>query len=146
MENNGWFKINRSLIESPLWNDINTFRLYVLLLSKAAHKEIYVAGIKLNKGQYLRSYSKLAEDLAVKEGRGLKKISKSTVSRSIKKLISFGLVAEHETEHGTVFTILESQENQGFTEVEKTNPEQNMNRTQNEPRTKTRIKRIKRIK
>lgn len=136
----GWIKLHRKITEHEIWSDVMTFRLFMLLLIKATHQETKMKGIVLQRGQYVRSYSKLAEDLGYKEGgRGLKTPSKSTVSRSVKKLIDNGMIAVHETEHGTVFTVLKYELYQGFEApienesgtVSETNPE----RTQNEPET-----------
>ncbi|EFV79301.1 hypothetical protein HMPREF1013_00217 [Bacillus sp. 2_A_57_CT2] len=96
---------------------------------QAVHKDgVKVKGIELKRGQYLRSYSKLAEDLEYKEKRGFKKVSKSTVLRSVKKLVDEGIVSVNETDYGTVFTILKYHEYQGFDDDNETPIE-----TDNEP-------------
>lgn len=107
----GWIKLHWKITEHEIWSDVMTFRLFMLLLIKATHQETKMKGIVLQRGQYVRSYSKLAEDLGYKEGgRGLKTPSKSTVSRSVKKLIDNGMIAVHET----VFTVLKYELYQGF--------------------------------
>jgi DnaD/phage-associated family protein len=73
-----------------------------------------IRGVEINRGQYLRSYSKLAEDLEFKEGRGYKKVSKSTIKRSVQKLIDEGTITIHETDSGTVFTVVNYLEYQGI--------------------------------
>ncbi|MCM3395938.1 hypothetical protein [Cytobacillus oceanisediminis] len=111
----GWIKLHRKILENEIWHDVTTFRLFTLLLLQAVHKDgVKVKGIELKRGQYLRSYSKLAEDLEYKEKRGYKKVSKSTVLRSVKKLVDEGIVSVNETDYGTVFTILKYHEYQGF--------------------------------
>jgi DNA-binding Lrp family transcriptional regulator len=111
----GWIKLHRKILENEIWHDVTTFRLFTLLLLQAVHKDgVKVKGIELKRGQYLRSYSKLAEDLEYKEKRGFKKVSKSTVLRSVKKLVDEGIVSVNETGYGTVFTILKYHEYQGF--------------------------------
>ncbi|MGM0775468.1 MAG: hypothetical protein ACQEXE_01655 [Bacillota bacterium] len=110
----GWIKLHRKILENEIWHDVTTFRLFTLLLLHAVHKDgVKVKGIELKRGQYLRSYSKLAEDLEYKEKRGYKKVSKSTVLRSVKKLVDEGIVSVNETDYGTVFTILKYHEYQG---------------------------------
>lgn len=117
----GWIKMHRKILENEIWQDVTAFRLFTLLLLKASHKDgIKTAGITVNRGQYLRSYSKLSEDLSYMEGRGLKKISKSTIERKVKKLVDEGIVSVSETLHGTLFTILKYESYQGFEEPEKT--------------------------
>lgn len=110
----GWIKLHRKVLENDLWNDITTFRLFLLLLLRATHKDgVKIKSISLKRGQYLRSYSRLVEDLEYKEKRGLKKVSKSTVLRSVKKLIEAGMVSVYETKYGTLFTITKYEEYQG---------------------------------
>lgn len=125
----GWIKLHRKILENEIWHDVTTFRLFTLLLLQAVHKDgVKVKGIELKRGQYLRSYSKLAEDLEYKEKRGYKKVSKSTVLRSVKKLVDEGIVSVNETEYGTVFTILKYHEYQGVDDDNETPIE-----TDNEP-------------
>jgi hypothetical protein len=141
----GWIKLHRKIVDHEIWNDVNTFRLFVLLMINASHQDgTKINGIEIKKGQYLRSYSKLAEDLSYKEGRGTKKVAKSTVLRSVNKLVSNGMVSIQETEHGTLFTVLKYQLYQGIEgdiETEpKTEDEPKSKRTQNEPRTNPKLK------
>jgi DnaD/phage-associated family protein len=127
----GWIKLHRKILDNELWHDVTTFRLFTLLLLRAAHQEgVKIKGIELKRGQYLRSYSKLAEDLESKEGRGYKKASKSTILRSVKKLIDEGMVTVSETKHGTLFTVIKYQDYQGFEGHTETKHE-----TDNEPLT-----------
>lgn len=123
----GWIKFHRKILDNELWHDVTTFRLFTLLLLRASHKDgLKVKGVEINRGQYLRSYSKLAEDLEFKEGRGYKKVSKSTIKRSVQKLIEEGMVTVHETDSGTVFTIAKYLDYQGVDEHD-----ENTNRTDN---------------
>ncbi|MBN6887764.1 DnaD/phage-associated family protein [Cytobacillus horneckiae] len=111
----GWIKLHRRILDNDLWHDVTTFRLFTLLLLRATHKDgVKTKSIVLKRGQYLRSYSKLAEDLEFREGRGFKKVSKSTIKRSVQKLIDAGMVTVSETDSGTVFTIVKYQGYQGF--------------------------------
>lgn len=74
----GWIKLHRKILENEIWHDVTTFRLFTLLLLQAVHKDgVKVKGIELKRGQYLRSYSKLAEDLEYKEKEDLKKFRKA---------------------------------------------------------------------
>lgn len=138
----GWIKMHRRITEHEIWNDVTTFRLFTLLILQASHKDgIKVRGIEINRGQYLRSYSKLAEDLEYKEGRGYKKVAKSTILRSVKKLVEEGMVSVRETEHGTLFTVCKYHEYQGIEEdsetLNETDSEPLTERSQNEDATKT---------
>lgn len=120
MVNRGtWFKLYREIFDSELWTDVTTFRLFLLLIGKASHRDgVNIAGIELKRGQYLRSYRKLAEDLAYKEGRGTKTYSLKTIKKCIDKLIRDGRVNVQETEQGTLFTILNYDKYQGFLDDE----------------------------
>jgi len=139
----GWIKLHRKILENDLWNDVSTFRLFTLLLLRAAYKDgVKVNGHVLKQGQYIRSYRLLAQDLSYKEGRGLKQYSTSTIKRCSVKLIEKGMVTVDETELGTLFTILnyasyqhssdfeEETQNGSKNEVE-TNPERSQNNNKN---------------
>ncbi|MEH7342725.1 DnaD domain protein [Bacillus sp. JJ1532] len=103
----GWFKLHRELFETDLWHDVSTFRLFLYLISQASHRDgVKTKGIELKRGQYIRSYRKLADDLSYKEGRGYKKYSLSTIKSCVNKLIESERVNVQETEVGTLFTIV----------------------------------------
>src|SRR5690606_11961030 len=103
------------IMDSDLWSDVTTFRLFMFLLMMAAHQDgVKVHGHELKRGQYIRSYRNLAKDLAYKEGRGTKSYSLSTIKKSINKLIEAERVNVKETELGTLFTILNYAKYQGF--------------------------------
>ncbi|MCA4157680.1 hypothetical protein [Priestia megaterium] len=103
----GWVKYHRKILENDIWYDVTSFRLFTYLLLQASHQDgVKINGIEVNKGQYIRSYSKLAEDLAYKEGRGSKKLAKSTISKSVKKLVDSQMIETKDTEYGTLFTIV----------------------------------------
>lgn len=106
MDMGGWIKLHRKVLDNEIWCDVTVFRLFTLLMLKATHQEMKVRGQTIKRGQYVRSYSKLAEDLAYKEGRGLKTMSKSTIMRAVKKLVVAGMIDISETEYGTLFTVI----------------------------------------
>lgn len=115
----GWVKVNRDVTEVDLWKEVVPFRLYLLLLTQATREDgRMVCGVPLKRGQYIRAYSKLVEDLGYREGRGEKEYSKSTIKRSIDKLVKKQLIATEETSVGTLFTLLNCEEIQsrGFVE------------------------------
>ncbi|GAA0454175.1 hypothetical protein [Alkalibacillus silvisoli] len=103
----GWVKLERNLLEEEVWTDLLAFRLYTFLLLKASHQEQFkYGGIVLKRGQYIRSYSKLQEDLRYKAGRGTTLVSKSTINRTIKRLVKLELISVEHTIEGTLFTVL----------------------------------------
>lgn len=133
----GWISLHRKILESDLWNDPMTFRLFIYLILNATHKDgVKVHGVELKKGQFIRSYRKLAEDLSYKEGRGLKKPSISTIRRCVQKLNKSNRVSFRETEVGTLFEVVNYALYQDFEGLGDVNPELKAERTQNEPRTK----------
>src|SRR5690625_731490 len=89
MSGGGWFKVHREMFESDIWADVTTFRLFIFLIGQASHEDDYRhRGMILNKGQWVRSYRKLADDLSYKEGRGFKKYSLSTIKSCVNKLVN----------------------------------------------------------
>ncbi|RAZ73609.1 DnaD domain protein [Planococcus halotolerans] len=103
----GWFKLHREMFDSDIWHDANTFRLFVFLIAKASHQDgVKIKGRVLKRGQYIRSYRKLADDLSYKEGRGFKTLSLSTIKKCVSKLVDDERVNVEETELGTLFTIV----------------------------------------
>ncbi|RFA37057.1 hypothetical protein CAI16_03015 [Virgibacillus dokdonensis] len=107
MSSEGWIKLYREVFDSDIWHDVTTFRLFIYLIGKASYRDGYKhKGTILNEGQYIRSYRKLVDDLSYKEGRGYKKYSISTIKRCVQKLVEAERLNVKETEHGTLFTIL----------------------------------------
>ncbi|MGM0845020.1 MAG: DNA helicase [Bacillota bacterium] len=105
----GWIKFNRSTIESPIWGSPFTLRLLLLLSCRALQKEfMYIEEVKVHRGQYLRSYSRLAEDLQYVENGNLKIPSKNTIKLSVDRLRKYGLISTEETKIGTLFTLLQN--------------------------------------
>lgn len=103
----GWFKLHRELFDSEIWHDANTFRLFVFLIAQASHQDgVKIKGRILKRGQYIRSYRKLADDLSYKEGRGFKTLSLSTIKKCVSKLVEAERVNVEESELGTLFTIV----------------------------------------
>lgn len=101
----GRFLIDRNIFESGLWFDIVKLRLFIYLVGKATFKDTDVGGIKLNRGQYLRSYRNLAKDLKFKDGRAVKEYSLCTIKRKIDELVKENRIEIKETDCGTLFTI-----------------------------------------
>ena len=144
----GWIKFHRKILDNEIWQDVTAFRLFTLLLLKASHKDgVKTRGIEVNRGQYLRAYSKLAEDLEYLEGRGYKKVSKSTIERKVKKLVEASMVSVSETVSGTMFTITKYDDYQGSDDkkeiISGTDSETNVGRPRDERGTRTRTKELK---
>lgn len=96
-------------MNDELWFNVSAFRLYVWILLKAAYEDgIVLNGMRLKKGQYVRAYSQLSEDLMYIEGRAKKALAKSTVKRAVDKLVKKGLLIAEKTPLGTLFTVVNS--------------------------------------
>ncbi|WP_019244565.1 MULTISPECIES: hypothetical protein [Bacillus] len=133
MQKQGWVQYSRDILDTDLWHDATTFRLYTYLLLKATHQDyVSVSGIQLKKGEWIRSYRNIARDLAYKEGRGLKEYSLQTIKKSIDKLVKMQKITIQQTEVGTLFTVLEHLVHQGLSNVNK----ESVNVTENELQTK----------
>lgn len=128
----GWIKLHREIFDSDIWHDVTTFRLFIYLIGKASHQDgIMHKGMILNRGQYVRSYRKLADDLSYKEGRGSKKHSLSTIKKCVSKLVEAKRVNVEETKEGTLFTIVNYAKYQDLGDTKK----ETMNTIKDEVRT-----------
>ncbi|WP_421377962.1 DNA helicase [Bacillus salacetis] len=112
----GWIPFKRKNIESEIWSEPFTLRLFILLCCRAVVKEyVLVNEVKVQKGQYLRSFSLLAEDMMYVQNGNMKIPAKSTIKRSVDRLVKFGYITTEETRLGTLFTILDADdEHQDF--------------------------------
>ena len=127
----GAFQISRTIFSSDIWNDIPKFRIFFYILGKAVFSEdgVMVAGIRLERGQYLRSMRGLQDDLAYKEGRGnaIKKYPLPTIHRKIKSLVNEGRIEVKSTEYGTLFTVVNYALYQGLSNYQNGSVEQQRN-------------------
>lgn len=113
----GAFQTSRELFENPIWQNIVEFRLFFLIYGKAVFAEegVKVADdLTLQRGQWLRSTRKLQEDLEYVENRQVKSYSVSTINRTIQRLVRLQRVCTKTHELGTVFTVLNYEQYQGF--------------------------------
>lgn len=103
-----YFKIYRKIFDNGLWTDPISLRLFFWILGHAVYdsKGLVYSKVTVNRGQYLRSYRKLQEDLEYVENRQIKKYSLSTLNRAIDKLIKYQIITKLETELGTLFTVI----------------------------------------
>lgn len=145
----GWIKLHRKILNHEIWADVTAFRLFMLLLLNSAYQEFEYHGIQLKPGQYIRSYSNLAKDLSYREKRGYKSVSKKAVFNAVKKLLKNNMISVKETEIGTLFTVLNYQYYQEFSEFEEVNGKHLRKRNGNDTETiwkqEKEIKEIKNI-
>ena len=106
--NSGAFLISREIFESDLFYDVTKFRLFFLIVGKAvfSHKGTQVGSVKLKRGQFLRSYRNLRDDLEYIENNSVKTPSLSTIKNKVEELKNEGRIETKDTQLGTLFTVL----------------------------------------
>ncbi|MGM0238393.1 DnaD domain-containing protein [Enterococcus sp. AZ103] len=132
----GAFQTSREIFENPIWSDVVKFRLFFYIYGNAvfASEGTNVAGIHLKRGQFLRSFRNLQKDLIYQEKRGFKMYSLSTIKTKVEQLVKENRIEIETTEYGTLFTVVNYEEYQGFERYSKSLSERqsNDNRTTTE--------------
>ena len=130
----GAFQTPRCIFENPIWQNVVEFRLFFLIYGKAIFKEegCKQGAIKLERGQWLRSYRNLQADLEYVENRSVKKYSLSRIKRAVDSLVKAERIKVEDTELGTLFTVLNYSKYQGFENYRQHN--ENAERTERERR------------
>lgn len=132
----GAFQTSREIFDNPIWTDVIKFRIFFYIYGNAvfAKEGTRVGDIHLKRGQYLRSYRNLQKDLTYMEKRAFKTYSISTIESKIKQLVKENRIQIESTDYGTLFTVLNYEEYQGFERYQKSSSEQqpNSNRTATE--------------
>lgn len=125
----GAFQTSREIFENPIWSDVVKFRIFFYIYGNAvfANEGTDVAGIHLKRGQFLRSYRNLQNDLAYMEKRGYKQYSLNTIKKKIDQLVKENRIKIEMTDYGTLFTVVNYEEYQGFGRYEKTISERQKN-------------------
>lgn len=125
----GAFQTSREIFENPIWTDVVKFRIFFYIYGNAvfAKEGITIAGIHLKRGQYLRSYRNLQNDLAYMEKRAFKYYSLNTIKKKIDQLVKEERIKIESTDYGTLFTVLNYEEYQGFERYVKPISEQQKN-------------------
>lgn len=112
----GAFQTSREIFENPIWTDVIKFRIFFYIYGNAvfAKEGTRVGDIHLKRGQYLRSYRNLQNDLAYIEKRHQKVYSLHTIKSKIENLVKEKRIEIESTDYGTLFTVLNYEEYQGF--------------------------------
>lgn len=112
----GVFQIDRVIFDNSIWNNVVEFRVFFYIVGNAVWKEegVKVGNVHVKRGQYLRSYRNLREDLMYIENNKIKYYGIATIKRTIDKLVADGRLEKEETEHGTLFTVVNYSLYQGF--------------------------------
>lgn len=138
----GWIAFHRKTLESIVWTDPILFRLWMLCLTKAAHKDnpnfiFDGTPTPLKKGQFITGRKALTEEY----NEGLKaanKISESKTFRFLNKLKSNNMLNIESTTKYSVITIINwdkyqstEQQNEQQVNNERTTSEQRLNTNNN---------------
>lgn len=103
----GAFQTTRDIFDNPIWRNIVEFRLFFLIYGNAAFKDGVKAGdIVLRRGQWVRSYRNLRDDLEYIENRSIKKYSLSTINRAVENLVKQNRIIVKQCELGTLFEVV----------------------------------------
>jgi hypothetical protein len=130
----GAFQTSRDIFLNPIWQDVPKFRIFFYIVGNAVFSDdgVRVGNVHLKRGQYLRSYRNLQEDLSYLENRSVKKYSLSLIKRKIDQLILEKRLQIEECELGTLFTVVNYAVYQGFEHYKNNN--ENAERTATEQR------------
>jgi hypothetical protein len=125
----GAFQTDRKIFNNPIWKNVAKFRLFFFIYGNAVFAEEgkNVGGIHVVRGQFLRSYRNLAEDLEYLENNSIKRYSVSHIKKLIDELVSEQRLLTEPTELGTLFTVLNYEHYQGFERFKKDGREQREN-------------------
>lgn len=121
----GAFQTDREIFNKSIWKYVLKFRLFFFIYGNAVYAEegTDIGGIHLERGQFLRSYRNLQEDLEYIENRAVKRYSLSQIKRTVDELIEEKRLKIESAELGTLFTVLNYEEYQGFERFSKGNLE-----------------------
>ena len=65
----GWIKLHRKITEWEWWDDHNTTRLFIYLITKANHRDKSWRGIEIKRGQFISSLDKLVKETVISSQR-----------------------------------------------------------------------------
>jgi DNA replication protein DnaD len=125
----GAFQTSREIFNNSIWTDVVKFRIFFYIYGNAvfAKDGVEIAGIRLKRGQFLRSYRNLQKDLEYTDKRAIKQYSLHTIKNKIDALVKENRIEIESTDYGTLFTVVNYEEYQGFERYEKPLAEQQRN-------------------
>ncbi|EAC5807534.1 hypothetical protein RI77_08840 [Listeria monocytogenes] len=103
----GAFQMSREIFENDIWSDVIKFRLFFYIVGNAVFSEngVMKGGIQIGRGQYLRSFRNLREDLLYYDNNAEKIYSLSTIKEKIDELVREERLEITTTKLGTLFTV-----------------------------------------
>jgi hypothetical protein len=125
----GAFLTSREIFDNPIWQDVQKFRIFFYIYGNAVFAEegVRIGDITIKRGQFLRSYRNLSKDLEYIDNRAVKSYAVSSIKRKVDSLVKENRLQVEETELGTLFTVVNYQQYQGFEQYKRGNIEQREN-------------------
>jgi hypothetical protein len=103
----GAFQTSREIFSNSIWRNIVEFRLFFLIYGHAAFVDgVKLYGMTLKRGQWVRSYRNLQEDLEYIENRAVKRYSLSVIKRAVDNLVHDERLKIEGCELGTLFEVV----------------------------------------
>ncbi|MCF7740964.1 MAG: hypothetical protein K9N00_04135 [Candidatus Marinimicrobia bacterium] len=121
---NGYFKIDRKIFESDIWLKTMDLRLFIYLIgqtrwNKEPNTKYKSKGIIIKRGQFLRSYRNLQNDLEYIDNNRIEKYSVMKIKRAVDRLKKQDRIKTETTPLGTLFTVVNYLKYQNIKENDK---------------------------
>ena len=100
----GYFLLSRLIFESPIWRECpRMLKLFIYLIGVARHKKVpkRYPGFAVKRGELVTSLWQLSEDNEYLDKGRLKKLSRQSVSRMLKRLQNLGMIELKADTYGT---------------------------------------------
>lgn len=113
------FNIDRKIFHSDIWfSSPWKLKIWIYLIGHANYKENNFMGIKLKRGQLIRSYRRIAKDCSYKIGYRVKRPAIDTIKRICEELTKELRISKRTVHGGTLFTVLNYGKLQAFSKHE----------------------------
>ncbi|HFQ6393456.1 TPA: hypothetical protein ACHSF7_003015, partial [Listeria monocytogenes] len=99
--------MSREIFANDIWTDVIKFRIFFFIVGNAVFSEkgVTKGGIQVGRGQYLRSFRNLREDLVYYDNNAEKFYALSTIKEKIDDLVNEERIKITTTKLGTLFTV-----------------------------------------
>ncbi|EAD5308157.1 hypothetical protein ED407_02910 [Listeria monocytogenes] len=103
----GAFQMSREIFDNDIWTDVIKFRIFFFIVGNAVFSEkgVTKGGIQVGRGQYLRSFRNIREDLVYYDNNAEKFYALSTIKEKIDDLVNEERIKITTTKLGTLFTV-----------------------------------------
>jgi uncharacterized phage protein (TIGR02220 family) len=119
----GWIKLHRKFLDWEWYDDTNVKVLFLHILLKANHEEKRWRGITIKRGQFISSYSTLAEEVG---------LSVQQVRTALDKLISTSEITKSSNSNYTVISVVNYDEYQSNQHTEQQTSNKRVTTTKND--------------